>query len=199
MDIVRKAREFASHAHRDHVRNDEAKTPYVHHLAEVAKLVEVSGGDDSEIAAAWLHDTVEDTSTTFEDIQREFGGEIAAIVCGMTDLPEWGSLSSRAQAAPGRAYCGGACQRQTREARRPVLQRRDRRKRRRIRKRQQPGLHRGRPAHCGSVWRGERVFGRSLSRTSPDSPQEPAGRDALIRSRARAMPSSAISYRQTLH
>jgi (p)ppGpp synthase/HD superfamily hydrolase len=93
MDIVRKAREFASHAHRDHVRNDEAKTPYVHHLAEVAKLVEVSGGDDSEIAAAWLHDTVEDTSTTFEDIQREFGGEIAAIVCGMTDLPEWGSLS----------------------------------------------------------------------------------------------------------
>ena len=93
MDIVRKAREFASHAHRTHVRNDEAKTPYVHHLAEVAELVRVSGGNDSEIAAAWLHDSVEDTSTTIEDIQREFGREIAAIVRGMTDLPEWSSLS----------------------------------------------------------------------------------------------------------
>ena len=93
MDIVQKAREFASHAHRDHVRNDKAKTPYVHHLAEVAELVRASGGDDHEIAAGWLHDTVEDTSTTIEDIQREFSGEVAAIVRGMTDLPEWGSLS----------------------------------------------------------------------------------------------------------
>jgi hypothetical protein len=44
MDVVRKAREFALHAHRDHVRDDEAKTPYVNHLAEVAELVRVEVG-----------------------------------------------------------------------------------------------------------------------------------------------------------
>jgi (p)ppGpp synthase/HD superfamily hydrolase len=93
MDVVQKAKNFALHAHRDHVRNDRARTPYVHHLAEVAELVRASGGSQNEIAAAWLHDSVEDTSTSIEDIQREFGDDIAVIVTGVTDLPEWSSLS----------------------------------------------------------------------------------------------------------
>ena len=46
MNVAEKAGNFASHAHRDHVRNDEAKTPYVYHLAEVAELVRASGGSD---------------------------------------------------------------------------------------------------------------------------------------------------------
>ena len=86
---VTKAETFAREAHKDHVRNDEAKTPYVHHLEEVAGLVEKSGGTDNEIAAAWLHDTVEDTKTTGEDIKNNFGEEIAEIVYGLTDLPEF--------------------------------------------------------------------------------------------------------------
>ena len=93
MDIITKAKEFASHAHRNHVRNDEAKTPYVHHLVEVADLVKESGGTYQEIAAAWLHDIIEDTQTTIEDVRREFGDEIAEIVAGVTDLPEWLGLS----------------------------------------------------------------------------------------------------------
>ncbi|MDO8590247.1 MAG: hypothetical protein Q7R69_03165 [bacterium] len=60
MDIITKAKEFASHAHKDHVRNDEAKTPYIFHLAEVAGLVKESGGNNQEISSAWLHDTVEE-------------------------------------------------------------------------------------------------------------------------------------------
>ena len=93
MNITTKAKEFASHAHKDHVRNDEAKTPYVYHLAEVADLVKESGGTDKEISAAWLHDAVEDTATTIEDVREEFGDEIGDMVQGLTDLPEWLQLS----------------------------------------------------------------------------------------------------------
>lgn len=89
MDIVTKAKEFASEVHKDHVRNDEVKTPYIFHLEEVAELIKESGGSDLEIAAGWLHDTVEDTQTTIEDIFREFGKEIGDIVEGVTDLLEW--------------------------------------------------------------------------------------------------------------
>ena len=75
------------------MRNDVAKTPYVYHLAEVADLVKKSGDSEQEIAAAWLHDTVEDTETTIENIREEFGDEIGDMVEGLTDLPEWMQLS----------------------------------------------------------------------------------------------------------
>lgn len=87
--LLVKAKEFAGHAHREHVRSDEAKTPYVFHLEEVAELVRASGGSDEEIAAAWLHDSVEDTEATIEDIYKEFGKEVGDIVEGVTDLLEW--------------------------------------------------------------------------------------------------------------
>ena len=93
MDIITQAKEFASHVHKGHVRNGESKTPFVHHLAEVADLVKESGGSEHEIAAAWLHDAVEDTPTTIEDIRREFGDEIGDMVQGLTDLLEWLPLS----------------------------------------------------------------------------------------------------------
>lgn len=97
MDIVKKAEEFAREAHKNHVRNDEAKTPYVFHLEEVARLIRESGGTDEEVASGWLHDTVEDTNTTMEDIRREFGNEIGGIVLGMTDPKEWRSFSLKEQ------------------------------------------------------------------------------------------------------
>ncbi len=93
MRIVQKAREFAERVHEGHVRTDAARTPYILHLQEVAQLVEESGGSQQEIAAAWLHDTVEDTEATIEDIQNEFGDEIARLVEGLTDKTEWMSLS----------------------------------------------------------------------------------------------------------
>lgn len=92
MDLITKAKEFAEVAHKDHVRNDDAKTPYIFHLKEVVELIKESGGSDQEIAAGWLHDTVEDTQTTIEDIYKEFGDEIGVIVEGVTDLSEWLSL-----------------------------------------------------------------------------------------------------------
>ena len=91
--LIEKAKRFAKEAHKNHTENDSLKTPYFFHLQRVARLVQLSGGTDDEIASAWLHDTVEDTDVTIEDIQKEFGDNIASIVDGLTDLLEWSKLS----------------------------------------------------------------------------------------------------------
>ncbi len=91
-NLVTKAKEFAYRAHEGHFRNDKEHSPYIVHPKEVSELVEKSGGTEVEIAAAWLHDTVEDTPTTIEDIEREFGKEVAEVVAGLTDLPEFETL-----------------------------------------------------------------------------------------------------------
>lgn len=85
-DIVAKAREFARHAHRDHKRKYTGQ-PYFSHLEEVATLVERAGLPPKAIAAAWLHDTVEDTDVGLMDLIREFGLPIAALVQYLTDTP----------------------------------------------------------------------------------------------------------------
>jgi len=92
--LIEKAKKFATEAHKNHTEDDTIKTPYIFHLQRVARLVQLSGGSNIEIASAWLHDTIEDTETNLEDIKREFGDEIAEIVNGLTDLPEWDELST---------------------------------------------------------------------------------------------------------
>ncbi len=94
MDIIQKAKEFAEKAHKDHFAhfNNNRKFPYVMHLEEVAELVKNAGGNDEEIASTWLHDTIEATETTIEDIEKEFGKNITEIVFGLTDLPEFINL-----------------------------------------------------------------------------------------------------------
>ncbi|MEK7109090.1 MAG: HD domain-containing protein [Patescibacteria group bacterium] len=91
-ELIEKAKSFAFRAHEGHTRNDKDNNPYIVHPEEVAGLVAQSGGSAQEVAAAWLHDTVEDTPTTIEDIRREFGEEVATIVHGLTDLPEFEAL-----------------------------------------------------------------------------------------------------------
>lgn len=59
-----KAKLFAQKAHKSHTENNKYKTPYIFHLQKVAALVELSDGSENEIAAAWLHDTIEDTILT---------------------------------------------------------------------------------------------------------------------------------------
>jgi (p)ppGpp synthase/HD superfamily hydrolase len=89
--LITSAREFAAKAHAGIYRPNRARPPYTVHLQEVAELVEKSGGSEAEIAAGWLHDTVEDTDTTLEVIRRLFGEEVAVIVEGMTDPREIGT------------------------------------------------------------------------------------------------------------
>ncbi len=87
--IVQLARalDFAARKHRDQRRKGAAAEPYINHLAEVAWLVaEVTAGRDPVVVvAALLHDTIEDTKTTAEELAREFGPEVAAVVVEVTD------------------------------------------------------------------------------------------------------------------
>ncbi|MBC7982074.1 bifunctional (p)ppGpp synthetase/guanosine-3',5'-bis(diphosphate) 3'-pyrophosphohydrolase, partial [Candidatus Parcubacteria bacterium] len=87
INIIMKAKHFALEAHKERKRMSiwGFERPQSHHLQEVADLVWASGGTDIEVAAAWLHDVVEDSPTTVEDIKYIFGNEIAEIVDGLTD------------------------------------------------------------------------------------------------------------------
>ncbi|MES2215879.1 MAG: HD domain-containing protein [Patescibacteria group bacterium] len=92
--LKQQAEEFARKAH-EHiilVATTGMKWPQIIHLEEVARLVTESGGSEAEIAAAWLHDTVEDTSVTLDDIENEFNKDVRELVGGLTDLDEFKDL-----------------------------------------------------------------------------------------------------------
>ncbi|WP_456404911.1 HD domain-containing protein [Thiolapillus sp.] len=86
-DLVKQARIFATSAHQriDH-RRKYTQQPYEVHLKAVAALVKEVGGSDEMIAAAWLHDTVEDTPATHHDIEKAFGAKVASLVYELTDV-----------------------------------------------------------------------------------------------------------------
>ena len=86
-DLIERAREFATNAHqRIGQRRKYTNQPYHLHLAAVAKLLEEVVDDDEMIAAAWLHDTVEDTPATLDDIEKNFGSPVAELVEELTDI-----------------------------------------------------------------------------------------------------------------
>lgn len=85
-DIIHRAAAFAEVKHAGQARKDRDRSPYIGHPAEVAGLVAGFGGTPAAIAAAWLHDTVEDCPpTTLADIEATFGPQIAALVGELTD------------------------------------------------------------------------------------------------------------------
>lgn len=83
--LVARARDFAKVAHGDQERQWTGE-PYWYHLSDVAQRVELLTDDVEVIAAAWLHDTLEDTETTLPQIQDEFGPNVAWYVVGLTDV-----------------------------------------------------------------------------------------------------------------
>jgi len=83
-DLLRRAYEVAVVAHRDVVR--QSGEPYISHPLAVAQILAEIGLDDVTLAAALLHDVVEDTGRTIEDIATEFGPVVGAIVDGVTKL-----------------------------------------------------------------------------------------------------------------
>jgi guanosine-3',5'-bis(diphosphate) 3'-pyrophosphohydrolase len=91
-EIVFKATAFAAYAHR-HQKRKDGKTPYVSHVFRVCLVVRhVFGFDDQRmLAAALLHDTIEDTDTDCDNIIEEFGSEVAEWVSALSKekrLPE---------------------------------------------------------------------------------------------------------------
>jgi GTP diphosphokinase / guanosine-3',5'-bis(diphosphate) 3'-diphosphatase len=85
--VLLRALTFAPEKHRDQRRKDAGASPYINHPIAVASLLAVEGGvtDETTILAALLHDTVEDTQTTFLELEALFGVAVAALVREVTD------------------------------------------------------------------------------------------------------------------
>jgi (p)ppGpp synthase/HD superfamily hydrolase len=84
---ILKALHFAANKHRDQRRKDVEVSPYINHPIEVAELLARVGGvtDIVILQGAILHDTIEDTNTTSEELEAEFGPEVRRVVEEVTD------------------------------------------------------------------------------------------------------------------
>ena len=89
--IIQKAYNYALEKHGTQLR--KSGEPYIIHPTNVAYTIAELGLDEQTICAALLHDVVEDTDATYEDIEREFGKEIADMVDGVTKLKQIGHAS----------------------------------------------------------------------------------------------------------
>ncbi|MBO4339498.1 MAG: bifunctional (p)ppGpp synthetase/guanosine-3',5'-bis(diphosphate) 3'-pyrophosphohydrolase [Clostridia bacterium] len=97
LDVVDAAFDKAFDAHKAQLRH--SGQPYIIHPIAVAQILAELGMDYQSVAAALLHDTVEDTDVTLEDIKNEFGADIASLVDGVTKLGKVPWISREEQQA----------------------------------------------------------------------------------------------------
>ena len=85
--LILQAAHFAAQKHRDQRRTDKDTSPYINHPISVAKIIsEIGNIEDPEVlAAALLHDTIEDTRTTPEELIDNFGERVCSLVQEVTD------------------------------------------------------------------------------------------------------------------
>ncbi|XP_068954740.1 guanosine-3',5'-bis(diphosphate) 3'-pyrophosphohydrolase MESH1 [Petaurus breviceps papuanus] len=85
--LIVEAADFAARKHREQRRKDPEETPYINHPIGVARILTYEAGvtDITVLQAALLHDTVEDTNTTLEEVEEHFGAEVRRIVEEVTD------------------------------------------------------------------------------------------------------------------
>jgi guanosine-3',5'-bis(diphosphate) 3'-pyrophosphohydrolase len=85
--LLFRALAFAAHKHRDQRRKDAEASPYINHPIALAEVLAGEGGvaDVEVLAAALLHDTIEDTDTSFDELRADFGERIAGMVAEVTD------------------------------------------------------------------------------------------------------------------
>ena len=96
LDVIRFALDRARRAHHTQLR--ASGEPYLMHCLAVAEIVHHLNLDHRSVAAAILHDVVEDTDVSLEDIEREFGEEVASLVDGVTKMGHIGELRDSASA-----------------------------------------------------------------------------------------------------
>ncbi|XP_033747311.1 guanosine-3',5'-bis(diphosphate) 3'-pyrophosphohydrolase MESH1-like [Pecten maximus] len=101
--------DFAAIKHKDQRRKDVEETPYINHPIGVAKILTEEAGitDLAVIQAALLHDTVEDTDTSFDELDQHFGPEVCGIVKEVTDdklLPKMERKQQQINHAPHASY-----------------------------------------------------------------------------------------------
>jgi len=87
LPLLFRALAFAAHKHRDQRRKDAEASPYINHPIALAEVLAGEGGvaDAEVLAAALLHDTIEDTDTSLEELRGQFGARIADMVAEVTD------------------------------------------------------------------------------------------------------------------
>jgi guanosine-3',5'-bis(diphosphate) 3'-pyrophosphohydrolase len=87
LKMLFKALSFAAHKHKDQRRRDVDASPYINHPISLADILcnEAQVTDVETICSALLHDTIEDTQTTAEELEQAFGKTICAIVMEVTD------------------------------------------------------------------------------------------------------------------
>ncbi len=108
-DLVADARRFATEAHeRIDQRRKYSNQPYQEHLKAVAEHVASVTDDVEMVAAAWLHDTVEDTPATFGDLERAFGRGVRDLVAELTDVSRPGDGNRAARKAIDRHHLAQA-------------------------------------------------------------------------------------------
>ncbi|MET0558641.1 MAG: HD domain-containing protein [Solirubrobacterales bacterium] len=83
--LVRSALETATDAHAGQVRNGSGGLPYIEHPKMVTERLAAAGYGDEVLAAGLLHDVVEDSDTTIEQLRERFGEEVAALVAALSD------------------------------------------------------------------------------------------------------------------
>jgi guanosine-3',5'-bis(diphosphate) 3'-pyrophosphohydrolase len=85
--LASEAADFAARRHSGKARKGRGNEPYVNHLAEVANLLAAAteGKDAELVAAGWLHDTIEDTGATAQELDQTFGPRVAGLVAEVTD------------------------------------------------------------------------------------------------------------------
>jgi guanosine-3',5'-bis(diphosphate) 3'-pyrophosphohydrolase len=99
------AARFAAEKHAGQKRKGQAQEPYVNHVLEVAQLIAASDEalDVDLVVAGLLHDTIEDTPTTAEDLESLFGKDVASLVLEVTDdrsLPKQARKALQVKNAP---------------------------------------------------------------------------------------------------
>ena len=79
--------QFAAYKHRNQRRKNKEATPYINHPVAVAQLLATTGdvSDIATLTAAILHDTIEDTKTTLDELEIQFGAEVRHLVKEVTD------------------------------------------------------------------------------------------------------------------
>jgi (p)ppGpp synthase/HD superfamily hydrolase len=84
-ELIRKALEIAEAAHAGQTRSGSGGMAYIHHPVAVAELLAANGFDEEAVAAALLHDVVEDSEASIEDVAARFGPAVAGLVATMTE------------------------------------------------------------------------------------------------------------------
>jgi (p)ppGpp synthase/HD superfamily hydrolase len=106
-NLIGRARIFAGLAHGSQKRKYTGE-PYIVHPVEVSEIVAWHNGSKEMIAAALLHDTVEDTDVTIDDIRNEFGNAVALLVDDLTDVSKLEDGNRAARKAMDRDHTANA-------------------------------------------------------------------------------------------